>query len=131
LEIRCPVLGYAIFDVLLAPRASCLQLTHGFKLGFVPCPTWGQSGDTEVGNTVPLCGTWEPRQGAVLGKQLLYVLWAETLHAKKDSKLSLPQVPLKEKATTVNPGIYPLGVAAVGGRGGQRRRVGTCHCSWR
>lgn len=39
------------------------------------------------------------------GKQLLYMLWVETLHAKKSSKLSLPQDPLWERATTINPGI--------------------------
>lgn len=39
------------------------------------------------------------------GKQLLYVVWAETLHAERSSKLSLPQVPLWERATTINSGI--------------------------
>lgn len=55
---------YTISDILLAPRASWLELAHGFKPGLVPCPTWGQAGDTEeVGDTVLLHGTWGRGRG--------------------------------------------------------------------
>lgn len=51
-------------DILLAPSASWLELAHGFQPGLVPCPTWGQAGDTEeVGDTVLLC-SMAPGEGA-------------------------------------------------------------------